>query len=59
MHDAIGARVIVYFSSQLPLIDRELRSSNMIEISEESPPEAYLIADILEQVGIIAYQTKK
>ena len=26
MHDAIGVRVIVYFSSQLPMIDRELRN---------------------------------
>jgi len=52
MHDTIGARVIVYFSSQLPLIDRELRSSNMIEISEENPPEAYLSADFLGRVGL-------
>ena len=52
MYDVIGARVIVYFSSQLPLIDRELRRSNMIEISEDSPPEAYYDADILNRLGL-------
>jgi putative GTP pyrophosphokinase len=52
MYDAIGIRVIVYFSSQLPLIDRELRSSNMFEISEESPPEAYFDADVLARLGL-------
>lgn len=52
MHDAIGARVIVYFSSQLPLIDRELRRLNKFEISEDSPPEAYFDADILGRLGL-------
>ena len=58
MHDAIGARVIVYFSSQLPLIDRELRSSNIIEISEGSPPEAYFDADILGRLGLLHIEQK-
>jgi putative GTP pyrophosphokinase len=52
MYDVIGARVIVYFSSQLPLIDRELSCSNMVEISEDSPPEAYFDADILGRLGL-------
>jgi putative GTP pyrophosphokinase len=58
MYDAIGVRVIVYFSSQLPLIDRELRSSNMIEISEDSPPKAYIDTDILGRLGLLHIEQK-
>lgn len=58
MHDAIGARIIVYFSSQLPLIDRELRSSGRIEISKESPPEAYLNPDALARLGLSHIEQK-
>jgi putative GTP pyrophosphokinase len=58
MYDVIGARVIVYFSSQLPLIDKELRSSNMFEISEDSPPEAYLNSDILARLGLSHIEQK-
>lgn len=42
MLDAIGVRVLVYFLSHLPLVDRELRSSEMLEVSETDPPVAYL-----------------
>ncbi len=52
MHDAIGIRIIVYFSSQLSLIDRELRSSKMIEISKDYPPEAYFEPDMLSRLGL-------
>ncbi len=52
MHDVIGARIIVYFSSQLPLIDKEIRSSNVFEIVEDSPPEAYLDSEILARLGL-------
>lgn len=58
MHDVIGARVIVYFSSQLPLIDKELRSSNLFEISEDSPPEAYLDSEILARLGLSHIEQK-
>ena len=58
MHDAIGARVIVYFSSQLPLIDRELRNSDMFEISEINPPEAYLNSDIHARLGLSHIEQK-
>ena len=40
MDDTLGIRLIVYFASQLPLIDKELRSSDLFEISETVPPEA-------------------
>ncbi len=58
MYDAIGGRVIVYFSSQLPLIDRELRSSNIFEISIDSPPEAFLDSDILGRLGLSHIEQK-
>lgn len=44
MYDAIGVRVVVYFLSHLPLIDRELRSSNLVEIVDDDPPMAYMYA---------------
>ena len=52
MHDAIGIRIIVYFSSQLSIVDRELRNSKVIEISEETPPEAYLEHEKLTRLGL-------
>ncbi len=45
MRDAIGVRILVYFLSHLPLIDRELRSNEVVEISKEEPPTAYMSAD--------------
>lgn len=44
MYDTIGVRVVVYFLSHLPLIDRELRSNDTIEIAEVEPPEVYMAA---------------
>ena len=52
MHDCIGVRIIVYFLSQLPYIDRELRSSNSVEISKDIPPEAYLSRDLMNRFGL-------
>jgi len=52
MNDTIGVRLIVYFSSQLALIDRELRDSTTIEISEKYPPKAYLSAELLARLGL-------
>jgi len=42
MYDTIGVRVVVYFLSHLPLIDRELRSNDSVEIAEVEPPEVYM-----------------
>jgi len=42
MYDSIGVRVLVHFLSHLPLIDRELRSGELFEISTEEPPMAYM-----------------
>jgi len=52
MHDTVGARVIVYFMSQLPLIDKELRDSGDFEISPDSPPIAYLSADLTKKYSL-------
>jgi len=52
MHDTIGVRLVVYFSSQLALIDRELRESSTIEISDQYPPKAYLNGDFLARLGL-------
>jgi putative GTP pyrophosphokinase len=52
MHDCIGVRIIVYFLSQLPYIDRELRSSGNVEISKDIAPEAYLSRDLINRFGL-------
>jgi putative GTP pyrophosphokinase len=45
MHDALGVRVLVYFLSHLPLVDREIRNSDQLGISTEEPPVAYMGSD--------------
>ncbi|MDY0002389.1 MAG: hypothetical protein RBU30_13930 [Polyangia bacterium] len=52
MNDAIGVRMIVYFLSHLPLIDRELRSSDVVEIVEDDPPMAYMTAHQARSLGL-------
>ncbi len=52
MTDAVGARIIVYFLTNLPLIDKELRCSEDIEISAVHPPIAYLTQDLLDRLNL-------
>ena len=52
MDDALGARVIVYFLSNLPLLDHELRTSETFEVSANDPPQAYLTEDLAEHLGL-------
>jgi putative GTP pyrophosphokinase len=59
MHDTIGVRVIVFFLSQLPYIDRELRTSKSIEISEKLVPEAYWNEDQLKLYGLSHLERKE
>lgn len=59
MYDAIGVRILVYFLSQLPLLDRNLRSSGMFEISKKIPPKAYLDEDLLRRLGLTHLTRKK
>lgn len=42
MHDTIGVRIVVFFLSHLPLVDRELRSSSLFEVSSAEPSTAYM-----------------
>ncbi|MCA9772911.1 MAG: hypothetical protein KC466_10925 [Myxococcales bacterium] len=52
MPDLIGARVIVYFLTNLPLVDHEIRNSSDIELSKERPPVAYLPPDLVQRFGL-------
>lgn len=52
MNDAIGARVILYFMSQLPIIDRELQGHKELEISQKHSPVAYLSEDLTKRLGL-------
>lgn len=52
MPDTLGFRVVVYFLSHLPLIDRELRDSGVFELSGGDPPVAYLPADQVRVLGL-------
>jgi putative GTP pyrophosphokinase len=52
MNDVLGGRVVVYFLSQLNLIDRELRSSDVFDVLNEPTPVAYLRQDQAEKYGL-------
>lgn len=52
MHDTLGFRVVVYFLSHLPLIDRELRDCGAFDLSASDPPVAYLSADQVRVLGL-------
>lgn len=59
MHDTIGLRIIVYFSSQLSLIDRELRNSRFFELDESTPPEAFFEPEKLIRLGLSHIENKE
>jgi putative GTP pyrophosphokinase len=59
MHDTIGIRIIVYFSSQLSLIDRELRNSTFFEIDDSYPPKAYFEPEELIRLGLSHIEHKQ
>jgi putative GTP pyrophosphokinase len=50
--DLLGARLILYFVTDLPLIDRELHRCDEISISTQRPPRAYLPVDLARQLGL-------
>lgn len=52
MKDALGGRVTVYFLSQLPLIDLELRNHELLEISRNDLPVAYLNEDLTRRLAL-------
>ncbi len=60
MNDTLGVRVILYFLSHLPLIDRELRKlADKLEISQIEPPKAYLPTDLTEQLSLMHLDPKQ
>lgn len=59
MRDIIGVRIVVYFASQLSIIDRELRSSDTLELSQENPPKAYFASDALNKLGLSHIRSKQ
>jgi len=59
MHDTIGLRIIVYFSSQLSLVDRELRNSSFFELSDTTPPEAFFEPEKLVRLGLSHIENKQ
>lgn len=52
LRDALGARVIVYFPSQLTMVDAEIRSGRHFEMSHEFMPKSYLPFETLESLGL-------
>lgn len=59
MYDAVRGRCVVYFLSHFPLIDREIRESQDIEISTDFPPVAYLSSDLTGRFGLSHLQRKE
>ena len=54
MNDTLGTRVILYFLSYLPLIDRELRRlEDKLEISQVNPPKAYLPEELTRRLSLM------
>ena len=55
MNDAVRARAIVYFMSQLPLVNcevRRLEEAGTLEISKESPPTAFLTEEVARRFAL-------
>lgn len=52
MNDAVAGRVVVYFLGNLPLIDKQLRHSEEVEVSSATPPIAYLSRDLIERLKL-------
>jgi len=59
MCDALGARVVVYFLSGLPLIDKEIRECGLFEVSKIKPPVAYLPKDVYDKLGLTMKRASK
>lgn len=59
MHDTIGIRIVVYFPSQLSLIDRELRNSRFFALDNMAQPEAYLEPEKLIRLGLSHIENKQ
>lgn len=58
MYDTIGVRILVYFPSQLSLIDKELRNSNFFELDSKTPSEAFFEPEKLQRLGLSHIENK-
>jgi putative GTP pyrophosphokinase len=62
MHDTLGVRVIIYFLCHMPLIDRELsrlsEQAEIIEISTEDKPKAYLSHELVTRLALLHLDQK-
>ena len=52
MRDVLGARVIVYFLSQVTLIDREIRTGRYLEVHPDVRPRSFLARSTMERIGL-------
>ncbi len=52
MHDTLGFRIVVYFTSQLPLVHRQVLEHPLLEVSEHEPPSAFLSEDMKRRLGL-------
>ena len=52
MPDAVAGRIVTYFLSGLPMIDKRLRSDPRLRIVDDDPPIAYLNAELLSTLGL-------
>ncbi|MFC1554509.1 hypothetical protein ACFL7D_07745 [candidate division KSB1 bacterium] len=52
MPDTIGVRIIIFFLSNLPHLDSEIRNSKILNLSKIFTPEAYLPKDLLSRLGL-------
>ena len=52
MTDTLGVRLVIYFLTHLPMVDRELRRSGLFEISSLHQPVAYLSADLATRLSL-------
>ncbi len=51
MRDVLGARIITYIPDHIRLVDREIRSSEELELSAEFKPRLYLPNDSAQRLG--------
>ena len=59
MHDALGARVVVYFLANLAMVDHEIRNHGGFEISAEVPPVAYVAAGMTLPLSGLRHEVKE
>lgn len=59
MSDALAGRIVVYFLSDLPLIDREIQNSEVLEISQVEKPVAYLSRDLIARLGLTHIESQQ